>query len=278
VNYDPGRYVTALACDEQVRVQVSVMHGPAQETCDRHQLRGASARLAAEGLVVATLLSSQIKGEERQTLQIEGTADSKVVGPRFKLTVDVDANGNLRAQFFPSVLPEMPRFDAVLGVVKSLGHKELYRGYASVQQESFEQALQRYLLTSAQVDGRARVLVELDAEGRPSFVAGMLVERLPGFSTEEFAALFDEPLRHDFRSLMTNFAFGQLAGQAIEVLAWQDYNFKCSCSKERVQGTLLALGPVEIQSLIDEQQGAEVTCNFCNSSYRLNTEELRALL
>lgn len=281
---EPGRYVTALACDQRVRVQVAVLPGPARELCRRHRLSGDAARLAAEGLVASTLLSSQIKGEERMTVDIEGMLDARRDdSPRFRFSADVNPDGRVRGRFSPAALPDgaLPadgRFDALISVVKSLRTRELYRGHASARQESFSAALQRYLTSSQQTDGRARVLAELDSQGRVSFAAGMLIERLPDMDPAEFAALFDDALSHDFRSLMTGFAFGQLAGQTVEILGWQDLTFACQCSRQRVLDMIASLGTKEIQAMIVEQGGAEVTCEYCREVYALSVPDLASLL
>lgn len=284
----PGRYVTALGCGRRVRVQVAMLPGPAQEMCRRHRLTGSAARLAAEGLVAATLLSSQIKGEERMTVEIDGMLDSRHDdSPRFRFNADINADGRIRGRFSPASLPEPGAagqigegliFDGLISVVKSLVQRELYRGHAAARQEDFSRALQRYLTSSQQVDGRARVYAELDSDGAVSFAAGILVERLPDMPHDEFAALFDHSLQSDFRALMTAFAFGQIAGQPVEVLDWKDLVFACNCSRQRVVDMLQSLGPMEIQALILEQGRAEVTCQYCQEIYTLNEVELAELL
>ena len=267
-----GRLVRALACDRAVRVLAVVADGPAREVVRRHGLGGGAALAACEGLVAAVLLSSQVKGEERITIEVKGDQ------PAFSMDADVWGDGPLRARFSPTWLPPFTGFTGLLGAVRTLHGKELYRGVSLVEGESFEQALARYFTRSEQTDGRVRILAELDAEGLPSFVAGLLVERMPGMDPEEFAALFDQPLQGDFKALMTGFAFGQLAGQPVEVLDARDLEFRCTCSQERVQSILQALGPAELADMLDKEGAAEVTCHFCNTKYAIDADTLRALI
>lgn len=267
-----GRLVRALACGRKVRVLAVVADGPARELVARHGLTGGSARVGAEGLVAAVLLSSQVKGEERITIEVQGEH------PRFAFTADIWGDGPLRARFNPPHLPAFQHFTGFLAAIRSLHGKELYRGIAQVEDEDFQRALARYLTSSEQVDGRVRILAELDAEGRPSFAAGLLVERFPDTDPEEFAALFDEPMKGDFKALMTGFAFGQLAGEPVEVLDARDLEFRCTCSRQRVLGMLRALGSAELAEMLDQDGGAEVTCHFCNTRYEVQGEELQAML
>lgn len=268
-----GRMVTALACERKVRVLAVVADGPARELCARHGLAGDSARLGSEGLVAAVLLSAQVKGEERITMEVQGER------PPFHLAVDVWGEGRLRARLTPSQLHvEDGRFDGYLAAIRSLHGRELYRGVARIQGERFEEALARFLTESEQVDGRVRIHVELDDDGLPASAAGLLVERFPDLTPDTFAALFDEPLRADFGALMTGFAFGQLAGSPVEVLDARDLEFSCTCSTERVHGMLAALGRDEVRNMLDEDGGAEVTCHFCNTRYSVSGEDLARIL
>lgn len=272
-----GRFVVALACDAQVRVMVVVAHGPAEELRQRHQLSGHAALVAAEGLVASLLLSAHVKGEERITINLRAER------PDFAFLCDVNGDGTLRARFSPERFPPLvgdrsPTFSGVMSVLKSLGPKELYRGVAEVKRERFEGALQRYLVTSQQTDGRVRILAALDESGAVEFAAGLLVERLPGFDEAEFAQRFDGALSGDFRELMTAFAFGSLAGGPVEVLGTRDLRYQCNCSQARVVGMLKALGQAEVASLLAEQGQAEIHCHYCNTRYVVDAAGLGDIL
>ncbi len=268
----PGRFVVALACEGRVRVMAVVVVGPAEELRERHGLAGAAAVVAAEGLVAAVLLSAHVKGDERLSV------DVRAQRPSFAFLADVNGDGMLRARFSPDRLPDAHTFSGTLSVLKSLGTKDLYRGVAEVRNERFDKALQRYLTTSQQVDARVRILADLDGEGRVVFAAGLLVERLPELTSEHFGALFDAGMEAEFKGLMTQFAFGQLAGGPVEVLGARDLFYQCSCSLGRVVDVLRSLGHAEVASLLAEQGRAEITCHYCNARYEVDAAGLGALL
>lgn len=270
--FPSGRLVRALAMEGQVRVLAAVAHGPARELCHRHGLTGGSARVGAEGLVAASLLSSSIKGEERITVEVQGAR------PAFAFAADVWAEGRLRARFRPPSLPPFRVFEGYLAAIRSLHGQERYRGVAEVPGETFEGALSRFLTQSDQVDGRVRIHVELGDDGQPVFAAGLLVERLPGMEPETFAEAFDVPLKQDFLDLMNGFAMGRLAHSEVEVLESRPLVFRCTCTEARVLGMLRALGSVELTDMLTEDDGAEVTCHFCNQPYQISADQLRGLI
>ena len=268
-----GRYIVALALKGNARVMAVVLQDQADEIRERHGLDRAATVLAAEGLVASVLLSAHIKGEERMTVQVASEH------PPFSFTADVDATGVLRARFTPALVMPVKHFTGMLLAMKSLGQKELYRGVSPVDKETFEQALARFLKQSQQTDARVRILARLDKDAKVRFASGMLVERLPGISPEDFAAQIDEAMKGtEFEKLMSELAMGQLAGQPVEVLGGQDFVFQCSCNATRVAGMLRALGVEELQSMKEEQGGAEITCNFCNERYAYDVAALDAMM
>ena len=46
--------------------------------------------------------------------------------------------------------------------------------------------------------------------------------------------------------------------------------FACTCSRERVSSMLRSLGRDEVESIIAEQGGVEVGCDFCGAQYRFD--------
>jgi molecular chaperone Hsp33 len=58
----------------------------------------------------------------------------------------------------------------------------------------------------------------------------------------------------------------------------QMLRFHCGCSFDRMLGALKLLGQQELQSMIDQDDGAEATCHFCGEVYRASSNELEQLL
>jgi len=65
--------------------------------------------------------------------------------------------------------------------------------------------------------------------------------------------------------------------EEVKVLEKLPVQFKCKCSRDRVERAIIGLGNEEIQKMITEDKGAEVNCHFCNETYDFTEEELERL-
>ena len=63
----------------------------------------------------------------------------------------------------------------------------------------------------------------------------------------------------------------------LEILETVPVEYRCYCSRERMERALISLGPAELQSMIDEQGYADLTCRFCDNVQHFAREDLEAL-
>jgi len=52
----------------------------------------------------------------------------------------------------------------------------------------------------------------------------------------------------------------------------------CRCTPERLAGVVRMLGAEEVKSLIAEQGHVELTCEFCNRTFRYDEQATQAIL
>ena len=69
-----------------------------------------------------------------------------------------------------------------------------------------------------------------------------------------------------------------LEGFDIKLLEKKPVQFKCNCSRERVERALILLGNEELGGIIRENKNQQVNCHFCGRSYDFTTAELKELL
>ena len=267
-----GGFLHGISDEAGVRALAVDASAAADELRRRHGLGREAARVAAEGLVAAQLLSAYIKGEERITMQVQAEQ------PRFALIAEAGADGSTRGRFTPAAIPAARTFQGAVLVIKHDAERELYRGLAPVEDRDFQGALQGYLDRSQQAVGIVRIASGLDADGRVVAAVGLLVEKLPDQDAalfhELFAGLAEAPLEPVLAAALA----GELWGFPLRVLERRALAFRCGCSHERSADILAALGADELGGLLKEMGSAEITCNFCRETYRFDEAELTALL
>ena len=69
-----------------------------------------------------------------------------------------------------------------------------------------------------------------------------------------------------------------LPGLELEILEKRPVEYRCDCSRERMERALISLGREELRAMIAEQGGAELTCRFCDNVQTFSREDLEALL
>ena len=66
--------------------------------------------------------------------------------------------------------------------------------------------------------------------------------------------------------------------QDVQVMGMSTVKFQCSCSRDRMFEALSTVAKTEIQAMIHEDHGTEITCHFCNASYHFSEDELNSIL
>lgn len=264
-----------LTVDFAVRYIMVDCTSIAQKAQQRHNLTGAGPRLCAEGILASYLLASQIKGEEKLTIQILSQH------PKLSFMSDINAQGELRAKLTPETYSESTeKLDGVLVVIKHNKHKELYRGVTNIEQCNIAQALHHNLTQSAQIDTIVQFFITQD-ENTIKRAAGIILERLPPtedlpfLTTEEFFEKYDNLTNQE---VWEGLAEKKLRGSVLHDLSSKPISWKCRCSRAKVKSMLFSLGKKELEEIQKEIGYAEVTCHFCNEQVLLNSEELQELI
>ncbi len=237
----------------------------------------------------AALMGALLKGDQRLALMIEGS------GPLQRLHAETDAYGHVRGSIknpIAGLPPKADRFDVAgavgkagfLHVIKDLCLKEPYRGMVQLYSSEIAEDLAYYLTTSEQVPSTVGLGVALDQDFAVAAAGGFLVQAMPD-GDPELLPLLEERLRQlpPITGLLRE---GKTPQQILEgifrdipftVQLETPLEFRCTCTLAQVTAMLRALPADEVRTMIAEDQGASVTCEFCKQQYHFTAEELSAL-
>lgn len=259
------------------------------ELSRRHQTTptatAALGRTAAAGL----LLGAMLKGEEHLIIQVKGD------GPIGQIVVDANAKGEVRGYVDnPLVDPPLKAngkldvaaavgTDGFLYITKDLGLKEPYKGSTPLVTGELAEDFTYYFAKSEQTPSAVALGVLVNTDHSVLAAGGFVIQLLPGLSDQEIGEI--EEILSRIPSFTSMLGGGlnleevlQTVLPSFQTLDQMDVMFRCKCSRERIESTLISLGKSELQEILDDEGFAEVVCHFCNEAYRFDEEELQRMI
>ena len=238
-------------------------------------------QVLGEAFVAATLLASTIKFDGKLTLQVRGN------GPIHLLVVQVTNEGNVRGLARWEQTPTSSELPIAFGAearmiitIEANKNAEPYQGIVALEGDTLAAALQTYFHTSEQLPTELYLAVSENS------AAGMLIQKLPA----EERTYHDADGWQRARVLSETLTNNELCNESAETLLHrifheervrlfdaQSVQFHCSCSRERTDGMLYGLGKQEVDDIVAEQGGVEITCEFCDAHYCYDTVDAAAL-
>ena len=211
--------------------------------------------------------------------------------------ISSDAEGNVRGYVAnPQVdLPLRPDgkldvgaavgHEGTLAVIKDLHMKEPYVGTIDLLGGEIAEDVAGYFVESEQIPTACALGVLVDRDQSVKAAGGYLIQLMPGaggdvitkveggiMAAGPVSALLDknDDPEQLLRDVMSDFD--------LKILETCPVSYKCYCSRERVERALISLGRNELEQMLAEQGGCQLTCQFCDAVYDFSAEDLKGLL
>ena len=243
-------------------------------------------------LMAASMMGNMLKGEDNSiTLRIRGG------GPLGSVTAVSDSEGNVRG-YVQNPAVDVPRkahakldvgaavgCDGDLTVIKDLNMKEPYVGSVQLVGGEIAEDIAAYYFESEQIPTACALGVLIAPDQTVQTAGGYLIQLLPGADEDTIikveggimaagsvSAILDKDPdpEHLLRTVMSDFD--------IRILESSEVEYRCYCSRERVERALISLGVEELEGILREQGSCQLTCQFCDAVYDFSGEELQALI
>lgn len=280
--------VRATAADSSIRAFAITAKDTVEAARVHHNtsptMTAALGRLLAGG----AMMGSMMKGEkDLLTLQIQCS------GPAQGLTVTADSAGHVKG-FAVNPQVDLPpnaqgKLDVggaidlgVLSVIKDMGLKEPYVGQCQLQTGEIAEDLTYYFATSEQIPSAVGLGVLVDRDGSVKQAGGFIIQLMP-FTGDEIIEKLEKKIGEI--DSVTNMLEKGLTPEGIleEILGefgvvvndTMPTEFRCDCSKERVSRALSTISKKDLDSIINDGESIEVKCQFCNTAYRFEIDELK---
>jgi len=142
-----------------------------------------------------------------------------------------------------------------------------------------------YLTESQQTPSAVGLNVLLDKGDKVEVAGGFLLQALPGAKEEEIAR-FEKRIQEmpAISTLLESddhieaFLKAIYGDESYKRLSEEEIRFQCDCSKDRFLNALASLPNSDLEEMKEEDHGAEITCQFCQTTYNFDENDLEELI
>lgn len=284
--------IRVLAKDAHVKAVAITAKDMVETARNIHKTLPLATAALGRALMAASMMGNQLKEEKGAvTLTFKGG------GPLGTVMAVADCEGNARGYVTdPTVELALKApgkldvgsgvgTDGTLTVIKDIGLKDPYVGTVPLVSGEIAEDITQYFVQSEQIPTACALGVLVDTDCSVSQAGGYLIQLLPDATDEEIEKIEAGVKR--LGAVTTALDRGMssldmlrevLRDFELEVLEQTEVEYRCSCSKERMERALKSMSKGELKEILEEEGHAELTCHFCDRHYDFSKEELVQLL
>lgn len=257
---------------------------------DKHHTLSSSTVALGRTLIANQILAANQKGDSKITVKVIGdssfghiisVADTKGNVKGYIQNAGVDVKKTATGEVI--VGPFMGNGQFV--VITDYGTGNPYTSSTPLVSGEIGEDLAYYLTESEQTPSAVGLNVLLDEDNKVKVAGGFMLQVLPGASEEEISR-YEKRIQKmpaistllesdDHIEALLKAIYGE---DDYKVLAEDEIRFNCDCSSERFEAALVTLGKEELKAMVDEDHGAEITCQFCGKTYSFTEKDLEDLI
>lgn len=286
------RIIRAISSDGLVQAAAICSRDLTERARQIHKTLPVATAALGRTLAGTAMMGNALKGQGASlTLQIKGG------GPLGTILAVADTDGNVRG-YVTNPRVDLPlRADGKLDVggavgaggtitvIKDLNMREPYVGTVDLLGGEIAEDIAGYFVESEQIPTACGLGVLIDRDQSVRAAGGYLIQLMPGYTEDtvvmveggimaagNVSAILDKDPdpEHMLRQVMSDFD--------LKILESSEVEYRCYCSRERVERALLSLGADELASIVREQGGCQMSCQFCDTVYDFSAEELNAMI
>ena len=235
-------------------------------------------------------MAANEKGDTKITVKVLGTSSLGAI-----ITV-ADTKGNVKGYVQnPGVdIKKTATGEVLVGpfvgngeflVITDYGTGNPYNSMTPLVTGEIGEDLAFYLTESQQTPSAVGLNVLLDDEDKVKVAGGFLLQVLPNAKEEEIAR-FEKRIQEmpaistlleseDHIEALLAAIYGD---EPFKRLSEEGLRFQCDCSRERFLNALASLPASDLKEMKDEDHGAEITCQFCQTHYHFDENDLEELI
>lgn len=231
-----------------------------------------------QALAAVALLSATIKFKGSMIMQVQGSGALKAVVAHASHDGKVRCLVRSEDVVAGEDLPEMLGDGGRLVLTVDSENAEPYQGIVGVSAANLAGVLQTYFAQSEQLDTRLWLFAN------ETHAAGLLLQAMPSDNQdksdwERIEMLANTVTEQELLTLDCEDLLHRLFHEEqVRLYEPQAIAFKCGCSRQKISGTLAALGRSELEHVLQERGSIEVDCQFCGQQYLFDKIDVENLL
>lgn len=243
-------------------------------------------------MTACSMMGDMLKGKDDSiTLRMNGE------GPAGTLIAVSDSQGNTRGYVQNPVveipLNEKGKLDVksavgtngFLYVMKDMGMNEPYVGQTEIVSGEIAEDITNYFAVSEQTPSVCALGVLVDKDLSVKAAGGFIIQLLPGCPEEVIEKIEKSISKIDsvtnmLSQGMTPDDIAKIAFDGIEIdkLDESEIEYRCNCSKQRVETALISTGIESLKEMAEENKDITVECHFCDKTYVFTPKEIEKLI
>ena len=283
--------VRAISKDGFVKAVAVSTGGLTERARQIHHTTPVATAALGRTLAAASMLGNALKGDGASvTLQIKGD------GPLGTILAVSDNEGNVRGKVDdPAVdLPLRPDGkldvggavgkDGMLTVSKDIGLREPYIGSTEIVSGEIAEDVAAYMTDSEQIPAAVGLGVLVDTDCSVAQAGGFIVQLMPGAPEELITKLEDNIFWMDSVTMqLLDGGAEELIKNVLkdlepEIVEETPVEYRCNCSRERVQQALSTIDNTELEDIITSGEDIQVSCQFCDTVYAFTPDDVKSIL
>jgi molecular chaperone Hsp33 len=263
--------------DAEIRGEWVQLNASWQAVLACHNYPSAVRSQLGQALAATILLSATIKFKGSLILQAQSQGPLKTLVTQATHHRTVRGLARWHGEIPQGSLPEIYGPGHLVLTIQAEGKKP-YQGIVSLEGANLAEALQTYFSYSEQL----QTCLWLTADDQRA--VGLFLQELPSrpehnIDWERIVLLASTVTAQEMLSLpSTELLYRLFNKERVRLFEPEPVSFRCGCSRERIENTLVALGPEEIKAILKEQGTVEVDCEFCNRHYSFDPVDIEQLL
>ncbi|MCT6903740.1 MAG: Hsp33 family molecular chaperone HslO, partial [Lactobacillus sp.] len=244
-----------------------------QEAQTRHDTWSATSAVLGRTLLAGVLLAgAELTDKEELTIRLLGNGP---VGPTIVTAKsDLTVKGYVKNPHIALPPKENGHIDVKkavgagwLEVTKDLGLKEPYTGQVPIVSGEIAEDIAYYLTKSEQIPSAVGLSVFVNPNNTIGEASGFMLQALPGASDSLITKTIERinKLPALSSAFLTGLTPEKLATMILDddckILEKDEVAFKCDCSKEKYGKILATMKKSQLETMINEDHGAELTCS-----------------